>query len=489
MFLKLLQLEWKSLFRSSQFLMGILMKIGMFIGAAYFAFIFIGGAFGLYYGSQEGGENPLAIFSRYFVGFWVVDLLVKYFMQQLPTNNIKPLLTQNISKNKIVTYILFKVSLSFLTWGYLLFIIPFSILLAIDSSFSVLGILALAFSTLFLVLNNALVNIIINKNNVVLYLIFAVIAMVAALQYYQIIDVFIFFENVFLSIYHHAYWAIIPIVLFCLVGKFTFGYIKKNLYLDKGLELKKNIGKTEDVLFLKKYGKIGVFINNDIRMIKRSKMARSAALGSVFFLLYGLLFLMGGSTYKSSFMQLFSGLFVTGGFMFTFGQRVPAWDSSYYPLMMTQNIPYKEYIKAKWYMSVFTIAIAIVLALGYAWISWEFYFTIFAAGLYNLGVNSYLTLLAGAYNKKPIDLNSDRKAFAGGQNNFSLKTFLFMVPQMILPMLVFAVAKYFFGITVAVIILGILGLIGFLLKDKIFSQIVKAYKTEKYTTISAFKQD
>jgi hypothetical protein len=157
--------------------------------------------------------------------------------------------------------------------------------------------------------------------------------------------------------------------------------------------------------------------------------------------------------------------------------------------MMTQNIPYKEYIKAKWYMSVFTIAIAIVLALGYAWISWEFYFTIFAAGLYNLGVNSYLTLLAGAYNKKPIDLNSDRKAFAGGQNNFSLKTFLFMVPQMILPMLVFAVAKYFFGITVAVIILGILGLIGFLLKDKIFSQIVKAYKTEKYTTISAFKQD
>ena len=64
-----------------------------------------------------------------------------------------------------------------------------------------------------------------------------------------------------------------------------------------------------------------------------------------------------------------------------------------------------------------------------------------------------------------------------------------MVPQMILPMLVFAVAKYFFGITVAVIILGILGLIGFLLKDKIFSQIVKAYKTEKYTTISAFKQD
>ena len=80
MFSRLLKLEWKGLFRSSQFLMGILMKIGMFIGAAYFALLFIGGAFGLYYISQEEGENPLAIFSRYFVGFWLADLVIKFFM-------------------------------------------------------------------------------------------------------------------------------------------------------------------------------------------------------------------------------------------------------------------------------------------------------------------------------------------------------------------------------------------------------------------------
>jgi len=34
----------------------------------------------------------------------------------------------------------------------------------------------------------------------------------------------------------------------------------------------------------------------------------------------------------------------------------------------------------------------------------------------------------------------------------------------------------------------LMGLIGFLLRDKIFDQIVKIYKTEKYSTLEAFKK-
>ena len=174
--------------------------------------------------------------------------------------------------------------------------------------------------------------------------------------------------------------------------------------------------------------------------------------------------------------------------MMMFGQRVPAWDSSYYPLMMTQNVPYKDFLKAKWALFVIAISVSMILAVGYAFISWEFYFTIFAAGLYNLGVNSYLTLLAGAYNKKPIDLNSASKGFTSGQNNFNIKILVLLLPQMVLPMAVFGAMKYFFGMTPAVMSLGILGLIGFLLRDKIFNLIVKIYRTEKYSTIAAFKK-
>ncbi len=487
MFLKLFKLEFKGLFRSPQFLASVLSKIMISFVMIYFSFILIGGAFALYYASIEEGQDPVKLFSKYFIVYLAFDLLVKYFMQQMPTQNIKPLLCQNISKNTIVGHTIFKIAASFLSWAFLLFIIPFTVLLVIDSDYSTVGVLCLVVSSILLVFNNVLINIVINKNNLFLYSVLGVIALATLAQYFGYFDFLGASETVFMAIYNQKFWLPMLVVVFIFNAQFVFKLIKRNLYLDKGLEMKKAVGKTENIAFLQRFGKMGIFIGNDIRMIKRSKMARSAVLGSLFFLFYG--FLMFSPGYNNDFMKIFMGLFVTGGFMFTFGQRVPAWDSSYYPFMMTQNIPYKGYLKAKWSLSVFAIGVAILFSLIYAFVSWELFFTIFAAGLYNLGVNSYMTLFAGAYNKKAIDLNSTKKAFAGGSNNFNLKIMLLLIPQMLLPMVVFSSVKYFFSITPAVITLGALGLIGFLLRDKIFELIVKVYKTEKYSTIAAFKQD
>ena len=169
-----------------------------------------------------------------------------------------------------------------------------------------------------------------------------------------------------------------------------------------------------------------------------------------------------------------------------FGQRVPSFDSSYYPLMMTLNVPYKEYLKAKWWLIVSAVAVSMVLAVAYAFVSWELYFTFLAGGLYNMGVNSQIVLLSGAFNKNPVDLNSRSKAM-GKKNNFSFKNILLILPQMVLPMAVFGATTYLFGTAAAVASLAALGLIGFLFREKFFDFIVKLYKKEKYSTIKAFK--
>src|SRR5690606_4950245 len=111
-----------------------------------------------------------------------------------------------------------------------------------------------------------------------------------------------------------------------------------------------------------------------IRLLKRSKAAKSALFAGIMFLFYGLLY-FSGKAYSTDFMRIFLGIFVTGGFLFMFGQRVPAWDSSYYQLMMTQNVPYKDYLKAKWSVVVLATIISMVLAVFYVFISWEFYLT------------------------------------------------------------------------------------------------------------------
>jgi hypothetical protein len=64
------------------------------------------------------------------------------------------------------------------------------------------------------------------------------------------------------------------------------------------------------------------------------------------FIFYGLLFFTGSiEAYNNPAMKVFAAIFVSGGFLFTFGQFIPSWDSAYYQLLMSQNIPYKEYIK------------------------------------------------------------------------------------------------------------------------------------------------
>jgi len=125
--MKFLGLEWKSFFRSPQFGAGILMKLGMLVIYINLAAVFLGAAFVLFfYSRQEAHVQPLVMFSRFFLLYWVADLLMKYFGQQLPANNIKPLLTLNIPKSSIAGYTLGKILVSFFSWSFLLFIVPFS---------------------------------------------------------------------------------------------------------------------------------------------------------------------------------------------------------------------------------------------------------------------------------------------------------------------------------------------------------------------------
>ena len=488
MYRKLLLLELKSFFRNPSFGANLAFKILTFFGLFYMAAILVGLPFALYYYSKEElHADALQIFCKFFIYYWAFDLIVRYFIQQMPTQNIKPFLTQNITKKKLVNYTILKIIFNFFNWGYLLFLLPFCGLLIFHGSYSIAGVLMFLTGIMAVFYFSNFVNIVLNKQNLVLYTVAAIMIIFGFLEYYGYVHLSAFSEKIFKAFYGVPGAFLIPVLLAVAAGYWSYRNIYSNFYLDKGLELEQAVGKTENIDFLNRFGTLGTFINNDIRLLKRSKAAKSALFAGIMFLFYGLLY-FSGKSYATDFMRVFLGIFVTGGFMFMFGQRVPSWDSSYYPLMMTQKVPYKDYLQAKWALVVLATAVSMVLALGYLLISWEFYLTIFAAGLYNLGVNSYLTLLAGAFNKKPIDLNSSSKSFGGGGNNFNMKVMLIMIPQMVLPMGVFALVKFFAGIEIAVASLGALGLIGFLLRDKIFDYIVKIYRSEKYSTIEAFKK-
>lgn len=487
MYRKLLLLELKSFFRNPSFGANLAFKILTFFGLFYMAAILVGLPFALFYFSKEElNADPLQIFCKFFIYYWAFDLIVRYFVQQMPTQNIKPFLTIGITKKKLVNYTMLKILTNFFNWGNLLFLIPFAGLLLFDGGYSSISVLLFTLSIFFVFYGNNFLNILLNGKDWVVFVVFGAMTILAALDYYHVLSLSALSAKVFYLFYTMPNLIVVPLLITCVLGYLAYRQIYDNFYLDKGLELKKAVGKTENIEFLNRYGVLGTFINNDIRLLRRSKAAKSAVIAGVAFLFYGLL--VFNRAYQNDFMQLFCGIFATGGFMMMFGQRVPAWDSSYYPLMMTQNVPYKEYLRAKWSLVILAILVSMILCTGYLFVSLDFYLTVVAAGLYNLGVNSYITLLAGAFNKKPIDLNSSSKSFSGGGNNFNMKIMLLLIPQLVVPVVVFGTSKYFFGIYGAVLSLAILGIVGFLLRDKIFDKIVRIYRTQKYSTIEAFKK-
>jgi hypothetical protein len=314
------------------------------------------------------------------------------------------------------------------------------------------------------------------------------VASLGLAQYYQFFNITEYTKPFFQGMYDTNYLFLIPILLLIITYYFAFNYFKNDLNLDTGLAKKSAEAKTENLTWLNQFGTLGTFLKNDIKLLKRNKRSRTTVIMSFLFVFYGLLFFTNSiEAYNNPAMHVFAGIFVSGGFLFTFGQFVPSWDSAYYQLMMSQNISYRQYLNSKWWLMVIATIISTVIASFYLYFGWQTYMLIVVGAIYNIGVNSHLVLLGGAFVKTPIDLTMANKAF-GDKQAFNMKTMLISLPKLLVPMLLYAAGYYLFSANIGFLFVAIAGILGFALRNTVFSKIEKIYKTEKYATIAAYKQ-
>lgn len=482
---KFLYLEWKSFYRSASFATNLGLKILMGFIAAYFILVFLALGIGTFYILKKMNLDPIVTVNKFMIYYVVMDLISRLLLQKIPVMNIRPLLVFPIKKSTIVHFSLGKTILSFFNLVHGFFLIPFSIVLMVEG-YDVLSVI-LWYSAIFslLYINNFINIILSNKDN--LFTFFLIVAAVlGGLHYYGLFNITDYTAPLFNAIFN-TYWVFsIPVVALIALYYATFQYFKRNLYLDAGLSSKHDIAETEDLTWLNQFGTIGTFLKNDIKLIKRNKRSKTTVGLSVMFLFYGLLF-FSTTAFYGPVMHIFAGIFVSGGFLITFGQFVPSWDSAYYQLMMTQNIPYRGYLSSKWWLMVIATILTTTIASFYLYFGWQIYLTIVVGAIYNIGVNSHLVLLGGAYTKTPIDLSSGKGAF-GDKKAFNIKTMLISIPQLALPVLLYWLGSRYVSANVGLALVASAGVIGFAFKEKAFSLIEKIYKSEKYATIAAYKQ-
>ena len=484
MFLRFIYLEWKAFLRSASFGTSLAMRILMGFLIAYFTLLFLVLGIGGFYALKKMNLDPLVTINKFLVYYFLFDLAFRLMLQKIPVLNIRPLLVLPIKRPTIVHFSLGKTALSFFNILHAFLFIPLSVVL-IYEGYDVASVVYWHLGVFALVYINNFLNIILSNKDQLFGIFLAILAVLGGLQYYGYFDVTLYSAPFFEALFHSVGVFLIPLVILGLLYYYTFVYFKNELYLDAGLAVKGEIAKTEDLTWLNQFGTLGTFLKNDIKLIKRNKRSKTTVLMSVLFLFYGLIFF--GNPTQPQVMYIFAGIFVSGGFLFTFGQFVPSWDSSYYQLMMTQNIPYRGYLNSKWWLIVIATFASTILASFYLYFGWQVYLTIVAGAIYNIGINSHLVLLGGAFTKTPIDLTQSQGAF-GDKKAFNANTMLLSIPKLVLPLLLYGLGKYFGGHELGLGLVALAGVIGFAMRNWVFLQIEKIYKREKYKTIAAYKQ-
>jgi hypothetical protein len=482
-----LKLEWKQFFRSSYWQKGIAIKIVMAFLALYFIVAFLAVGVGGYFilKKQFPEQDPLQIVNSYLLYAVLGDLIFRYFMQKLPVMNIKPLLTLPIKKSKIVHFILVKSSCSFFNIMSLFFYIPFAIIL-IKEGYDIAGVLGWLFAMILLVQSSNFLNFLINKNSVALGVLVALLALGYAVQYFQVFNLPGFIGTGFDFVYENPITVLLFTAVLGTLYIVNYNQLRNEVYLDALISEKTEEVVASDLSFTEKLGDLAPFIKNDLRLMWRNKRTKSGIWMLAVGLLYGLLFYPNPMYAKMDFMYVFVGIFSTGTFLINFGQFIPAWDSSYYNMLMSQNFKYERYLKSKFTIMTISVALLFVLGIPYVYFGWKILVVHFAAMIYNVGVNTHVILYGGTFNRKKINL--DEKAAFNFQGTGAVQ-WLIGLPLMLLPMGIFALINWLVSFEIASLTLAILGFVGIALHKNLMASITKKYIKNKYVMINAFGKE
>ncbi|MFK8283360.1 DUF5687 family protein [Capnocytophaga canis] len=491
MFKRFLFLEWKSFLRSASFSKNLAVKILLAFSAIYFIIIFFSLGIGLYPLLKEAfpEQKPMLIVNMFVVYWFLAEFFVRFMWQSLPIINVKPLLINNINKKRIIRFLLTKTLFSPFNFFTPLLIFPFGVWNIYVGDYSLVSILCWWIAILSLMFSANFLNFLLNRyfsdNIKKLFPYVAIVLILVGLERFDIFKTSHFIGNLMDILLEQFYFVVIPIALCLLTYKLIFNHLRKSFYLDNVLKSKNKTVSTADFGWVRLFGDIAPFLQLDLKLIWRNKRSKSVIWTMVFFVFYGLLFYPNPEIGKSFLFSIFIGIFLSGVFLINFGQFIPAWDSTYYSMLMAQNIPMKQYVKSKAYLIYGSILLLTLLTIPYVYFGKHILLVNLATALYNLGLNVPILLYMDAFNKKRIDL--DKSSMMNYQGT-GIVQWLLALPFLVLPILIGWLCELLLNEIWATVILAGLGFVGFLCREYFFELIANKYKSRKYITINGFKQ-
>ncbi|MCX6235876.1 MAG: DUF5687 family protein [Bacteroidetes bacterium] len=483
--------QWKQATRSSIWQKNVLTNVilGFFLFIIFLELFLVGILIDKILSDIAPDKNPVTLFNGILLYYFLSDLVVRFFIQQLSAFSFEAYLHMPVKKPAIVHYAVLKTKLSIFNILPLFIFIPFAFKVipqVYSSGISWIWLISVISLVLF---NNFFASYlkrqIGNKPGIIGY-VALILALAIALDYFHVISLSALSGRMFNYLCSHPVMAVIPVFLMILSYVNYYAFLRAKLFAEE-LQTHKdgNVDALTNLRYFKTLGLTGEMIALEIKLMWRNKRTRTIIYLFPLFVLYGLFF-YPQPIYRDGFAFLiFVGFFMTGGMMLSYINYAFGWESCYFDAILTNNIDFIKYIRIKFMISVMLCTICFIVTLPYAFFGWKIILVNFALYLYNIGFLSFILLYMATFNKKRIDLS---RPSAFNYQGISAMNWLAILPGFLLPVLLvlpFRLAGYPYA---GILFLGILGVAGLAFHKSLLKLIVNNLEKRKYIMAEGFRE-
>lgn len=488
MLITLLVHEFKSRFRARLWQRGVAIAVILTLVAAYFLLVAIGIGILLPEIMREAYPDmtPLAAVNSFLIYYFIADLSMRFFLQSYPLMAIQPYLLQPISRRKLYHFLMLRSIPEFFNILPYFILIPFLIVEVFPNNSAGVGWTWLALVSCMILINHYLGFYLKRSLNVKPGLIFLIIGVMLGLYFVdtqQWLPISSGFAAAVEATLAQPIYLLVPLSILAALYFFMLGRLKKYAYLDSMLGKRKSVVSTQQFEVLNRFGKIGEMMQMDLKLIWRNKRPRAMVTMSVLFIVYPLIF--DENLLNSLGFIIFLGVLVIGMMMNNYGQLMLSWESSFFDLLMSRRFSIREYYDAKFYLFAVANIIMLLITSVYGFKSINFPLVFTAIALFNIGFNSFLLMFFSTFNTKRIDLG--KQAFFNYEG-INANQFVMILPLFLVPMIIYWPFVWMGQPWWGVVTIGILGIVGILMKPFMLDIIVRQFEKRKYAIVSGFRE-
>ncbi|MCB9303095.1 MAG: hypothetical protein H6566_20875 [Lewinellaceae bacterium] len=461
--------------------------LGLFAAYLMLNFLVLGYFLDKILGELFPEASPLAKFNELLLYTALFGLAFRFLLQAFPLLDIQGYLLLPVRKSRLYHYLLVKSVFNIFNLLPLFFVIPFAAKVVFPQEGAAAGWAWVGLLSLIILFNNFIGFYLkrqFSARPLVVFIVIAFLAALAILDWKAVFPLSEYFGKAVSAVLQQPAWLIIPLGM--VLGAYWMMYrlLHHFTYLDALSGQQEAAQSTQGFVALDRFGRVGSYLQLELKQIWRNKRPRTMLLMSILVLFYPLMAVEELGEGKVGMTLLMVSMAVVFP-MASYGQFLISWESQYFNLLLARPVLSREYLEAKYYLFMAFICTTTVVCLLLGLLDYRFIPLVLASGLFSIGVTAFIILFLATYNTRPVDPG---KGAIMNWEGIGASQFILLIPVFLLPMLLYWLLSLAAGPNVALGGLALLGMGGLAMKNRILSLVQKQFERRKHILAISFKQ-